>query len=409
MNAEGRAPAAERPRADELAEAFAWFARTTERLQTSHRELRGLARALGDELAAKNAELEASLADRERAERFLSTLLDRLTNGVVVLDAAGAVVLANPKAEQLLGRSAEDLRGGGLAPEIARIADEGEARVAAGGEERVLCVKAAEAPGPEGAGVCKLLVLEDATWRKTLEGKLERAGRLAAMGEMAATVAHELRNPLGSIELFASMLCDDLRDLPEQRALARQISEGVARLNRVASSLLQFTQSPRPRLRDASLSEIVDGALRYVLHVAELSSVVVQRDVPACGAPARVDPDLLGQVVMNLAVNAIEAMEERGGALRVEVRESPPVEGVGRAFGAARSFWRIRVEDQGKGMSAEERARIFDPFYTTKSSGTGLGLAISDRIVAAHGGFIDVASEPGRGSVFTIYLPREAA
>ncbi|MBZ0252749.1 MAG: PAS domain-containing protein, partial [Candidatus Methylomirabilis sp.] len=123
MNAGGRAAEADRPRTDELAEAFAWFAQTTERLQTSHRELRGLARALGDELAAKNAELEASLADRERAERFLSALLERLTNGVVVLDAEGAVVLANPKAEQLLGRSAGDLRGGGLAPEIARIAD----------------------------------------------------------------------------------------------------------------------------------------------------------------------------------------------------------------------------------------------------------------------------------------------
>jgi len=232
------------PSPDALADAFAWFAKTTEQLQSSHAELQELVRRLGNELQAKNEALEASLRERARAETFLATILEHLTNGVIVRTGDGRTLLTNPEAEGLLAHAAED-----VLAEAERGAD-AEVRVpTADGRGKVLSVTTADVPASEGNDACTLHVLEDVTWRKTLEAKLERTGRLAAMGEMASTIAHEVRNPLGSIELFASMLVDDLGDRPDARRLAEQISDGVRRLTRVVSNLLHFTQSPRPRAR----------------------------------------------------------------------------------------------------------------------------------------------------------------
>lgn len=401
-------------RREDLTEAFEWFVQTTERFQQSYRELQALVRTLSDELKSKNAELEESLKEKTRAENFLATILEHLTNGVVVLDGEGRPILVNPKAATLLEHAPLDRGEAALVRSLSASDPEGdradyEARVPASeGGVRTLRVATAEVPRTDGNDACRLLVLEDVTWRKTLEAKLERTGRLAAMGEMASTIAHEVRNPLGSMELFASMLADDLKDRPEQLRLAERVSDGVKRLDRVVGNLLRFTQSPKPRLADADLTAIVESALGFVVHLAEMARVRIERVWPEGPALARVDGDLIGQVIMNLVVNGIQAMEESGGRLRVEIRRAEPVRGAGKVFGAAQRPWMVLVEDTGKGMTAEARAKIFDPFYTTKRHGTGLGLAISDRIVSAHDGFIGVESEPGAGTCFTLYLPEAA-
>ena len=246
--------------------------------------------------------------------------------------------------------------------------------------------------------------------------QLERRKRLAALGEMAAGMAHEIRNPLGGIELYASMLAKDVAALPASLQLVNKISSGVKRLEALVSQVLQFSREIQPQIGSADLAELVDQSIEFAGDRVRLGidcQVNGPRPFLVC-----VDSLLMGQAILNLVINAIEAVGEMGvveikwseeceerGAIRnrKDPHPSPPPEYKGSGKEGAGRF-RISVRDSGPGIAANVLDRIFNPFFTTKESGTGLGLAIVHRIVEAHEGTITAGNSPDGGAIFEIRI-----
>ncbi len=223
---------------------------------------------------------------------------------------------------------------------------------------------------------------------------LERKNRLAALGEMAAGMAHEIRNPLGGIQLYASLLAKDVADRPASLTVVQKIAGGVRRLESLVSQILQFTREMKANCSEADLAVIVSEAVEYASAGFGQRKIDVHVDGPV-SMPVRVDALLLGQAVLNLLLNASEAMDDGG---QIRIRYSCPPEGTqGRQF-------HLVVEDDGPGIPSHILERIFDPFFTTKDTGTGLGLAIVHRVIEAHDGSIVVTNLEGRGAKFEIRI-----
>jgi signal transduction histidine kinase len=224
---------------------------------------------------------------------------------------------------------------------------------------------------------------------------LERKERLAALGEMAAGMAHEIRNPLGGIHLYASLLAKDVVAMPQSLQLVNKISGGVRRLEGLVSQVLHFTREIHVTRAETDLAGIVETALELAQpKIAERSiDVQVRGERPL---PARVDEHLLGQAVLNLLLNSVEAMDH-GGRLRVHFARATEQDGEGRQM-------KLTIRDSGPGIPPAILDRVFNPFFTTKETGTGLGLAIVHRIVDAHEGTITVTNPPGGGAQFEIRI-----
>jgi two-component system sensor histidine kinase HydH len=205
-------------------------------------------------------------------------------------------------------------------------------------------------------------------------------------------VAHEIRNPLSSLKGFATYFRQRYGGVPDDVKIADIMIREVDRLNRVISELLEFSRPMELKRTKADLAGLVRSTLSTVERQARDRGITVNADLPP-GLPA-IDADLdrMTQVFLNLFLNAMAAMD-REGILSV---------GVARQDGRT---LRVSVSDTGTGIRKEDLGRVFDPYFTTKSSGTGLGLAIVHRIVEAHGGEIRLESEPGKGTTFTIFLP----
>jgi signal transduction histidine kinase len=228
---------------------------------------------------------------------------------------------------------------------------------------------------------------------------LERKNRLAAVGEMAAGMAHEIRNPLGGIQLYASMLAKDVADRAECLTTVQKISAGVKRLEALVSQVLQFSREIRASPEPMDLAEVVAQSV-------ELASAKLEKLGARClvngpqTLPVVADPLLIGQAVLNLLLNAAEAVGEAGVSDgQVSVTFSGPAED----DAAARQF-RLVVEDNGLGISPEAMDKIFNPFFTTKDEGTGLGLAIVHRMIEAHDGTIVVTNGAHGGARFEVRI-----
>ena len=235
------------------------------------------------------------------------------------------------------------------------------------------------------------LLAESIERERRLEAEALRQSRLAAMGEMAAMLAHEVRNPLGAMELFTGLLLEDLRDRPDTVRLARQVASGIRDLNHLVTNLLEFTRTQVPRRQRVDCCALAEETLRYLADLAAAQAIVVERRYAAPALFAVADPHLLRPVLLNLMRNAAQAMAD-GGTLTVGVEIVD-----GRT--------RLTVADTGPGIPAGAEADIFRPFFTTRAKGTGLGLAVVQELVTAMGGTLAVASEPGHGAVFTVVLP----
>jgi two-component system sensor histidine kinase HydH len=224
---------------------------------------------------------------------------------------------------------------------------------------------------------------------------LERKERLAALGEMAAGMAHEIRNPLGGIHLYASLLAKDVAAMPQSLQLVNKISGGVRRLEGLVSQVLHFTREIQVTRAETDLAAIIETAIDLAQpKIAERAiDVQVRGERPL---PARVDEHLLGQAVLNLLLNSVEAMDH-GGTLSVQFARAIEQDGEGRQV-------KLTIRDSGPGIPPTILDRIFNPFFTTKETGTGLGLAIVHRIVDAHEGTITVTNPPGGGAQFEIRI-----
>jgi signal transduction histidine kinase len=227
---------------------------------------------------------------------------------------------------------------------------------------------------------------------KAAQSEVQRSERLAALGQLTAGLAHELRNPLGTIKNSAEMLAKRMPATdPIARELSGYISTEVDRTNELVKRFLDFARPFRLRVEAAELSEVIDRAIQQVeMRAAQHKVTIIRNDSPDVG-PLPIDAQWVEQLVANLLGNAIDASPE-GAAVTILTR---PVEG-----GAE-----LAVVDRGVGIAPENIANVFNPFFTTKADGTGLGLAIVSKIVDEHRGRIHVESVPGEGSTFRIWLP----
>jgi signal transduction histidine kinase len=245
-------------------------------------------------------------------------------------------------------------------------------------------------------GLCMGVVSEQARrQREALEQQHEqliRSERLATIGELAAGLAHELRNPLAGIGGVLRVLAGRLSPEDATRALLADVQAQTARMEKTLSELLQHARPAAPTLVDVD----VNGLLEQSLRVLPRGAIEIVRQFDESIPPLRADPGLLHQAFLNVLVNARQAMAQ-GGRLTLRTELS-----------AAGCTVRVLISDTGIGIAPEHLGRVFQAFFTTKSRGTGLGLAIAARAVEQHGGRITVASEPGRGSTFTIALPVDA-
>ncbi|HEY8668980.1 MAG TPA: ATP-binding protein [Tepidisphaeraceae bacterium] len=224
--------------------------------------------------------------------------------------------------------------------------------------------------------------------------QLERKNRLAALGEMAAGMAHEIRNPLGGIQLYASMLARDVADRPESLKVVQKISGGVKRLEGLVSQILQFSREMRLNACEMDLAAVIEEAVELAAERMQSRQARSTVNGPKSLA-VTADPLLLGQLILNLLLNAAEAMDS-GGAVTVDYA-APPADSDAKQF-------HLVVRDTGPGIPAAILDRIFNPFFTTKETGTGLGLAIVHRVVEAHDGTVIVTNPPEGGARFEIRI-----
>jgi signal transduction histidine kinase len=258
------------------------------------------------------------------------------------------------------------------------------------------------------------------TERAQLEAQVSLMNTLAALGQMAATVAHEIRNPLGGIAGFAGLLERDLSIGDPRRKWVKKIIEGVSSLNAIVTGLLNYTRPVRLNAHRIDLVSLIEESASFLeIDLARRpdQGISVARAYEAPDAPCLADPEQMQQVFLNLLQNAAQAMPD-GGTITVSVRVDAETRGHGDAenppFSASpplpvgdegRGWVEVAVADTGEGMSEEVQGRLFTPFFTTKENGTGLGLATARKIIEAHRGTIRVTSEVGRGSTFRIALP----
>ena len=228
--------------------------------------------------------------------------------------------------------------------------------------------------------------------------ELERRERLAMLGEMAAGVAHEIRNPLGGISLYADMLLEDLGEAAEQRDIVRQVQGGIRVLNRIVEDMLLFARDLQVDARAHDLGRLVRGSLELARHDVARSGLHVAADHARLDVELNVDGSLVTRALLNMILNAAQAAEGRSGAALCITAGPAPQNG----------FTQVVLEDTCGGIDRDDLSRIFNPFFTRRDQGTGLGLAIVHRTVEAHGGWIAAANNTVGGATFTFTLPQVA-
>ena len=381
-----------------LTRAFQDFDQAASVLQQSYAALTTRLHEMDLELAQSNATLRKHLKETEEMRAHLTAILESLDTGILVTDGEGIVTRCNAAAEQMLGIPRASLEGR-ASRDILRDAkmDRREYPLVLQSGIAVSMVQA-KLSDSEGHAIGGLHLFHDVTKVRHLEERLQRRNRLAAMGEMIGCIAHEIRNPLGSVELFASMLRKDLHQTPQLRSYAEHISLAVQSMDRLLSNLLLYMKPDRSQAAWHDVVTLVQEALTLAAHALSAAAIDVRFDSDRFASRLWCDAAQIKQVLLNLIMNAAHAMPS-GGVLTVTVRADR-----GRRQTDTQAL-RLTVKDTGSGIAPEHRSRIFDPFFTTKEEGTGLGLAIVHALVEAHHGRIDVESVLGQGTEFIVTLP----
>jgi two-component system sensor histidine kinase HydH len=348
-----------------------------------------------------------------RIKAFSDQVVENMPVGLMTIDAQGKIASFNRTAEAILRFNSREVIGKpasqvlplhlcGITP--------GSPGLKASIEKTIDCtfkdgklipmdVSISSLEDNEGTFWGHIVLFRDLTEVRNLQREIETSRRLASLGKLAAGVAHEIRNPLSSIKGFATYFKERYRDHPEDRKTAEIMIQEVDRLNRVITQLLDFARPLSIEKKRASLQNLIHHTLKMVERQAREKNIRLEKNIPADMGEVEIDPDRFSQILLNLYLNAIEAMGESGGILNVALS---------RGKGPSPAV-KIAVSDTGVGIKKEDLEHIFDPYFTTKPSGTGLGLAIVHKIVEAHKGEIRVQSGPGRGTTFSIYIPLSPA
>ena len=340
--------------------------------------------------AVRSVEVEHEALSRRAARtehRYVNAV--ELADFIVVgIDAANHVLLFNREAERVTGWARDEVVGRPFSEML--VTDGG--LTTRSGKVRDVRWHIASAPASEANDVVTFYIGRDVTEERAERERRQQQERLAAVGTLAAGLAHEIRNPLNGAQLHVSFLERALAksDDDESREAVKVVGSEIQRLAHLVTDFLDFAR-PRPLQRTStSAKALCDRALQLARPGAKARNVDVRADLPSNDVVFDADPQRLEQVLLNLLQNAIEAAGPRGGNVVLRVRREP------------RHVW-LEVEDDGPGLPAAD-AQVFDAFFSTKADGTGLGLAIVHRIVTDHAGTIDVDSRPGR-TRFRVRIP----
>ncbi len=364
-------------------------------------------------IAIENARLYRSLsqkvAEYERLKEFSENIVESINVGIVASDLDDRVESWNSQMEALTGVSREKATGQRLSDlfPLRLVADLRETRGEAGihqiykfplnghsrGGDTLVNIAIAPLVTRDQERIGRLIIFDDVTDRANLEQKLVQADKLSSIGLLAAGVAHEVNTPLAVISTYAQMLTKQMQGDERNSKILEKIAKQTFRASEIVNSLLNFSRTSKAEMEDMDLNRVVRETLQLIEPQLRKAGVAVELSCEEDLGTVRGNSGKMQQVFLNLFLNARDAMEQ-GGKLTVVTRTNGD-----RA--------KVEVRDNGKGISAEDLARIYDPFFTTKGArkGTGLGLAVSYGIVREHGGTIDVTSQPGAGTVFHLDFP----
>ncbi|MBU0674637.1 MAG: PAS domain-containing protein [Proteobacteria bacterium] len=342
----------------------------------------------------------------KRIEAFTNLLISKLPDGIVATDATGRIQTVNKGmtgmtgviAERVLNTQPVDSLPSSFHSAFALNPEE-EMRdrqirfLDQEGNSRDLLISSAPILDEEAVFAGRVLLVHDLTELKKLERKISRNDRFIALGKMAAGVAHEVRNPLSSIKGFATLLGSKFPEGSSEYEAARLLVSEATRLNRSISELLNYARPTPLEIKPVNLNTLVDQSLRLIRADAELLGIEICFQFNSELGEISLDPDRMKQVLLNLYLNSIQAMQA-GGVLKVAIIER-------KDLGAVE----IDVEDTGIGIAEEDLGRITDPYYTTKKDGTGLGLSMASKIIEEHGGSIVVTSKVNSGTQVAVQLP----
>jgi signal transduction histidine kinase len=387
-----------------LAAAFASFNQTAGALESTYTKLQAEVSRLRHELENKNRRLAESLEENQRMRAYLGRILEGLPCGVVVLERHGQLRMINPAAQRLLAVSPASLSPEAAVPQMLAsllqalpkedFNHEQEWTVEGAEGERTVGVTRAVVAAP-GSGNDSIVILRDVTEAKQLEREREAARRTQALAEMATLLAHEIRNPLGSLELFAGLLADALEDQAELQAWINHVQAGLRSLAATVNNVLHFHSQPPANLLPVDLVRVVEETVEFLRPLARQRGMRIDLRRAQPAIPIQADTPRLQQAFFNLALNAFRAMKP-GGTLRV---------GVFRGEEDSRPMARVTFADPGVGISAENLEKIFAPGFTTHPGSPGIGLAVTRKVVEQHGGTIRVESREGQGTTFALTIP----
>ncbi len=358
-----------------------------------------------EQLHQKTQELETSNLELGRIQRFLESLLANIRTGVMSIEPDGRISHINRVGVNMLdlsewhGKRVQDvitesvplnLILSSLKMKLPVAQNEIPYRIKDG---TVLSLQVGTEPLLESDELTRLVVtFHDLTPIRKLEEQVNRQDRLAALGRMAAGVAHEIRNPLGIIQGSAELLNKRFGESESEEGLTDFILDEVKRLSRVVTDFLMLARPPVPSVEELVVQELFDQVVSYLHNQQNANdypvSIDIEADIPSISA----DPDMCRQVFLNLLLNAQDAMPD-GGSVTLRARRFSNTEVV------------LELADEGQGIHPDAVDKIFDPFYTSKDTGTGLGLSLVQQVISSHGGRVEVESALGRGSVFRLYFP----
>lgn len=339
-------------------------------------------------------------------------ILQSMVSGVLTADVKGRIVTYNSMAERISGRRAEDVLGKS-AEEIwgknsslsGIIEDSLRDRCFINHEAGIVVPDKGLVPVSFSSTLLRdslgkkmgvLVTILDLSEVKELEEKVRRADKLGALATMAAGMAHEIKNPLSSMKVLSQLLPLKFDDPDFRQKLQEIFPREINRIDRIVESLLGFARATALTFEKSDLNSLIDETAKYFVDQARSAEVKINADYGDL-PPVEVDRGQISQVFSNLVLNAIQAMPQ-GGELKISSRPGRSIEGVVREV-------KIVVADNGHGIPEDQLKKLFDPFFTTKYAGTGLGLTITHNIVDGHRGFIDVESQVGKGTTFTVTLP----
>ncbi len=419
--------------------------RTHDEIQELARQFNFMAQSLEQreaELAQHRERLEQMVQERTRELRDqknkLQVILDNVPSGFLLLDRDHRILSASAALSSITGTPVEDLLGrrcyevmGNMETcascPSARVFESGRMetqlvrRIGAEGEERYL-EHVAVPLKTDGRVSTVLEIITDVTERKRLQDQLIRSERLAATGEIAAVIAHEMRNSLTSVQMILQLLAETEGLEPSDRESLGVALDSIDRMERVVDDLLQLARPAPLDKKPANINDILTDSVEFARHQVARSGIELEMQFDEHVPLIPLDRDHMKEAVFNLLLNASQAIRERGkivvrSSLHTLTKQLRHLGEVGMAAdteGVAvqeiilkkgTRVLRVEVADTGCGIPEEHMARIFDPFFTTKTNGTGLGLSFVKRVVNEHGGVVRVKSRVGKGSTFTLLLP----